>query len=127
MAFQNIDYSKVGRKRIDLTKRDLERQVAVRVGSLKGLEKKEIVRRILIEVEKVQEEAFINGAQSISSINGRFVVKRINAKPCKHLITTDRDTVPPKNKIVFIPGKRINNLNEAFRIMSFTNEEENGE
>ena len=117
-----IDYSRHREKLLDVTRQDMIKQIEKNV-SFKGIRKTEIIRKVLQEAEKIQEESLIMGAKSVSTLNGKFVVEYVNEKPINNNINTDLKKVPPKYKINFTPGGKIKKLNKALKIMSFTKEE----
>lgn len=110
------------RKRMDLGKTDLVRQISDELGSIKGRRRLEVVHEVLTLAEKLQEKAIIEGAKAIYTLNGRLDVDMVKGR--KVVINYNKGSeevryAPPKQKINFKPGKRIINLNKAFKIMSY--------
>ena len=110
------------RKRMDLGKTDLVRQISDELGSIKGRRRLEVVHEVLTLAEKLQDKAIIEGAKAIYTLNGRLDVDMVKGR--KVVINYNKGSeevryAPPKQRINFKPGKRIINLNKAFKIMSY--------
>lgn len=117
-----IDYNNVKRKPVDMPKKDVVEEIYKRVPFPTRLwtrDKKIYISRILSMCEKVQEEAFMKGAESVYTVNGTLEVKKKNSKPINNNISTNFKRTPPKLKIEYKPSRKINLLNEALRKMSY--------
>ena len=110
------------RKRLDLGKTDLVRQISDELGSIKGRRRLEVVHTVLTIAEKLQEKAIVEGAKAIYTLNGRLDVDMVKGRKVVVNYNKGNEEVryaQPKQKINFKPGKRIINLNKAFKIMSY--------
>ena len=110
------------RKRLDLGKTDLVRQISDELGSIKGRRRLEVVHTVLTIAEKLQEKAIIEGAKAIYTLNGRLDVDMVKGRKVVVNYNKGNEEVryaPPKQKINFKPGKRIINLNKALKIMYY--------
>lgn len=117
-----IDYSNLKRTPIDMPKKAIVEEIYKRVPFPTRLwtrDKKIYIARILAMCEKVQEEAFMKGANSVYTINGTLEVKKKKSKPINNNVSTNFKRTPPKLKIEYKPSRKIRLLNEALRKMSY--------
>ncbi len=103
-----------GRCGLDVKKEDLIFEAARRTGKFSSYKMtRDYVRTLVQNMEKIQLESIINGAQSVATLNGTFWVEEV--------VPIGRPNGAPRPMVLFAPKHKLDEINKAYRKMGMKN------
>lgn len=103
-----------GRCALDVRKEDLMAEAARRTGKYQSYKSSRDYVRVLVKnMEEIQLESIINGAESVATLNGTFWVEDV--------VPLSRPNSAPRPMVLFAPKHKLDEVNKAYRAMGMRN------
>ncbi len=103
-----------GRCGLDVKKEELIAEAARRTGKFSSYKMtRDYVRELIQNMEEIQLESIINGAKSVSTLNGTFWVEDV--------VPVNRPNAAPRPMVLFAPKHKLDEINKAYRKMGMKN------
>ncbi len=103
-----------GRCALDVRKEDLMAEAARRTGKYQSYKSSRDYVRVLIKnMEAIQLESIINGAESVATLNGTFWVEDV--------VPLGHPNSAPRPMVLFAPKHKLDEINKAYRKMGMRN------